>query len=261
MHLTHVGLLKTALACLCLSIAPPKAQDGQRELADIEAELKREYKELRAATREADDDEAVEALYHSFQRDVLPEFAERFARVARAEKGQPVAFEAWGSVLELAQQGLTGAVALEAMNTLVADFATHEGLDALAMTLRYSAPGLGEEAVAKALSSMAERTPHRTVKAAALFNLGALLGEERAAGDPKLAEAKLVFAKLSDFKDVEMYEGRSYADAAQAFVFALENLVPGKPCPDFSAVDAEGAAFKLSDYKGKVVLVDFWGFW
>ena len=44
-------------------------------------------------------------------------------------------------------------------------------------------------------------------------------------------------------------------------MFALENLVVGKACPDFGAVDAEGASFKLSDYKGKVVLVDFWGFW
>ena len=35
----------------------------------------------------------------------------------------------------------------------------------------------------------------------------------------------------------------------------------GKPAPDFSARDVDGVAFKLSDYRGKVVVLDFWGFW
>ena len=43
--------------------------------------------------------------------------------------------------------------------------------------------------------------------------------------------------------------------------FKIEKLQPGMPCPDFQATDEAGAKFKLSDYKGKVVLVDFWGYW
>jgi peroxiredoxin len=31
--------------------------------------------------------------------------------------------------------------------------------------------------------------------------------------------------------------------------------------PDFESVDQDGVAFKLSDYRGKVIVVDFWGFW
>jgi cytochrome oxidase Cu insertion factor (SCO1/SenC/PrrC family) len=32
----------------------------------------------------------------------------------------------------------------------------------------------------------------------------------------------------------------------------------GYPAPEIQGIDADGVAFKLSDYRGKVVLVDFW---
>ena len=35
----------------------------------------------------------------------------------------------------------------------------------------------------------------------------------------------------------------------------------GKPVPDFSATDLDGNPISLQDYRGKVVLLDFWGAW
>lgn len=35
----------------------------------------------------------------------------------------------------------------------------------------------------------------------------------------------------------------------------------GKPAPDFSLVDSSGVPVRLSAYKGKVVLLDFWATW
>jgi peroxiredoxin len=31
--------------------------------------------------------------------------------------------------------------------------------------------------------------------------------------------------------------------------------------PEFEASDENGVKFKVSDYRGKVVVLDFWGFW
>jgi len=38
-------------------------------------------------------------------------------------------------------------------------------------------------------------------------------------------------------------------------------LLAGHPAPEFSLIDVEGKSRKLSDYRGTVVLLDFWGTW
>jgi peroxiredoxin len=35
----------------------------------------------------------------------------------------------------------------------------------------------------------------------------------------------------------------------------------GKKAPEIAGEDIDGKKFKLSDYRGKVVLLDFWGNW
>lgn len=40
-----------------------------------------------------------------------------------------------------------------------------------------------------------------------------------------------------------------------------EGLKPGKMAPDITGEDSTGVPFALSDYKGKVVMLDFWGDW
>ena len=38
-------------------------------------------------------------------------------------------------------------------------------------------------------------------------------------------------------------------------------LEEGKTAPEIEGPDQDGKTFKLSDYRGKVVLLDFWGHW
>jgi predicted Zn finger-like uncharacterized protein len=40
-----------------------------------------------------------------------------------------------------------------------------------------------------------------------------------------------------------------------------DNLSVGKVAPDIEGEDIDGQKFKLSDYRGKVVVLDFWGNW
>jgi len=50
-------------------------------------------------------------------------------------------------------------------------------------------------------------------------------------------------------------------ELAERELFSLRHLQPGKPAPEIDGEDIDGVKFKLSDYRGKVVLLDFWGHW
>jgi cytochrome c biogenesis protein CcmG/thiol:disulfide interchange protein DsbE len=41
----------------------------------------------------------------------------------------------------------------------------------------------------------------------------------------------------------------------------LNPVVPGRPAPEFSAVDLQGTPRTLADYQGKVLLVNIWATW
>jgi len=71
-------------------------------------------------------------------------------------------------------------------------------------------------------------------------------------GDMLLEEA------ATRYPEVQMpLEGR-VGKKAEGMLFDLRHLSIGKAAPDINGVDQDGKQFALSDYKGKVVLLDFW---
>ena len=52
--------------------------------------------------------------------------------------------------------------------------------------------------------------------------------------------------------------GCSYAPPSRA---AIKPAAKRNPAPAFTLKDSQGATFKLADYKGKVVLLNFWATW
>ena len=72
-----------------------------------------------------------------------------------------------------------------------------------------------------------------------------------------------VFAKtLLDAKVLAMAAADETTRQASArSVFKLERLQVGMVAPEIEGKDLDGVRFKLSDYRGKVVVIDFWGDW
>jgi hypothetical protein len=52
--------------------------------------------------------------------------------------------------------------------------------------------------------------------------------------------------------------GGTVGEKARAELFQIRHLAVGKEAPDIEGEDQDGKGFKLSDYRGRVVLLDFW---
>jgi hypothetical protein len=67
---------------------------------------------------------------------------------------------------------------------------------------------------------------------------------------------------LKDYRDVPK-QGTTYGELADAHLHPLASadLAIGNPAPEITGTGVDGKPLKLSDYRGKVVVLDFWGFW
>ncbi len=141
------------------------------------------------------------------------------------------------------------------------------------------------------LRALLKSSPHAEVKAQACYHLAQLLEGEAIAIDQLRAEPDLAprilqyygrdygkhlssldpekLAKqreqvyetmLNSFPDVEA-DGTTLGKIARKELFAIRHLAVGCVAPDIEGEDIHGKKFKLSDFRGKVVMLSFWGHW
>jgi hypothetical protein len=73
-----------------------------------------------------------------------------------------------------------------------------------------------------------------------------------------VAEVEALLERAAkEFGDVKMVAG-TIGDSARTELYGLRRLAVGKEVPEIEGVDQDGVRFKLSDYRGKVVLLYFW---
>ena len=84
----------------------------------------------------------------------------------------------------------------------------------------------------------------------------------------KFDSAKLETESLKLFKELgEKYPkqviipGLTVGQMATSSIFEIEHLGVGKVAPEIVGEDLDGAKFKLSDYRGQVVMLSFWASW
>lgn len=107
-------------------------------------------------------------------------------------------------------------------------------------------------------ATLIEVSPHASVKAAAHLGLARLEPARNDDGEPNEHYALL----LNEFAD-ETWRLSTYGAIADAFLnphpaIALE---VGQLAPEIVGVDPKGNPMRLSDFRGKVVMLDFWGHW
>lgn len=245
--------LRLAAGVLLLAAAPlawagDDFESLQKEFREAQQTWYQKYSDLQ---KEAGEDKPVD------QGKLPPrpekEFRAKFKALADKLAGKPDAIAplVWLVNNAEAAPGGKDETATEALATLTKSHAADKVLADQLPQLMYAYWRVGAEPLNALYEKVIKENPDKDAKAAATFNLAFTLysssNRERA--------TKLFKSMATDFPDSKA------AKRAESYVFEIENLQIGMKAPDFSGEDVDNKTIKLSDFKGKVVVIDFWGFW
>jgi len=185
-------------------------------------------------------------------------YVEKFMKIADDHPDDPAAVE---SLLWVGASRVDEESSKKAIDTLLEKYSDDEKLGRLAFVLMYGEPS---DEVEQKMKSMIEKSPHDAVKAKMTFALAEYYKSNMAEIGADEAQVVSLYetlgSKYGDFK-IHGQSQQTFGDLAKNSLFEIQNLGVGKIAPDIEGEDLDGVEFKLSEYRGKVVVLDFWGHW
>jgi hypothetical protein len=242
-----------------------QAQGGEPTAADEYKALAAEYakadKESTQAYKKAKTDEERQKIHTAWLR-TRSEFVGRFLAFAEAHTKDEKALLALYFVLHLDTEAEARHLDAAARLILKDHVASARLTNPPILQLIDDSP-----AAERLLRGVLEKSPHRAVRAQAGLSLGLMLNgrahPRRAAARPPgnaaalAKEAEELFERVATkYADVE-----EVAEKAKGELFEIRRLAVGKAAPDIRGKDSDVKELKLSDYRGKVVVLNFWAEW
>jgi len=114
----------------------------------------------------------------------------------------------------------------------------------------------GKEQAEALLAHVVADNQHPLPKAWAMYWQAIVVQRNKEATDEQKQQATAMLAQAE-----QLAAGTVLADRIAGPRFMAERLQIGMEAPDIQGEDMDGVPFKLSDYRGQVVVLDFWGFW
>ena len=154
------------------------------------------------------------------------------------------------------QAGTMTTHAKELAEAILADYPRSAGIAKLAESSYVFDAGDREALLGKLIESGVP-----AAEAAALHALGTrdLRSKDTAIRERAQQRLEQLVEKHKDLP----FKHTTYGAISNAALHALApaDLAVGKPMPESQGTDVDGKPLKLSDHRGKVVVIDFWGFW
>jgi peroxiredoxin len=244
---------------------PAPSSSPEARLADLGDSAQRAMGEAKTAVYAAKSEKEIDKIIERVTAD-LAALHRHALDLAAKHSTAPVAVKALAWVAEMRPPGQQSPEIARALTALRRDHTHSDQIAGLCQSLeRLDSPE--SEAF---LRGVAAENPSRALQARALATLAVLLrnrGDARYNDDPRESErcaqeAERTLTKVaSDFGDLKATDSSTFADWARGVRDEMHRLSAGKTAPAIEGTDVDGKKFKLSDYKGKVVVVDFWAGW
>ncbi len=290
-----VGAISTISLSLLIAVETVQADPGtpRQQYSAILKEYNPASGGLRKATTDLERKAAVERLATFASKFV--ELAAKHPKDPIALTALRQAVQAVGSTDSAAQitwetnrsdypAGCTDGSAAGTVALVLRDHVLSEQLGPVVDRMRY---GYRME-YEKCLSTVLEKNPHHEIQALTCLALAQFLNDklrvlQLAEDRPELADCyNIVFGKdylselqrlgraklaarieklferaVNEYGDVKFRAG-TVGETAKSELYDIRHLAIGKVAPDIEGKDQDGTKFKLSDYRGKVVLLYFW---
>lgn len=245
-----------ALSCVLwlpmTAFAQDLAQDPVKETAAQKlASLNKEYSEANRKYREelAKIKDRKERYAFMGKKNPVNQFAQKFLALAEESPKDPAVFKALLFVL----RSRSYPAMQKALKILSAHHVRHKDIKD---TFWSASRIVGS---ADFFRKVMKDNKERETVGAATFMLASFLVRSRK--KEELAEAEALYKTINEnYADVFFGRGKLGTQAKNA-LFKLTNLKIGSVAPDIEGEDVDGKKFKLSDYRGKIVVLDFWGDW
>jgi hypothetical protein len=237
---------------------PAKPATLTEKVKDLQKEMLKTRSDLQAKLRDAEKDEDKAEIRKEIG-DLNRKFADRYLELAEQNVKDPAAADALLMVFRTA--GPTSPEAGKAADLIVKERLYGPPVVAILPALaRMNAPY-----TERLLRGAAQDAKGNDDRGRATLALADFLRSkaERGNGNAKLeAEAEQLYRTVMEkYADVKVNGRQKLGGLAKGAVNEWRHLKVGKPAPEIEGEDVDGAKFKLSDYRGKVVMLDFWGNW
>jgi WD40 repeat protein len=237
----------------------PSAADVENPLARFQPQVGEMYTEYTNAYREWQ--RMIQGARTQIEQATIintqnpgPKYAKRFFQIAEQRKGKLTGFQGLYFACVADEPSGPATYLKQAIERIERDHIKDKGL-------HHAIPGIATKdhaAVTAFLRKVVDQSPGRDNKGLACLYLASRLKEQ-----PQFKEAEvlgLLKRCAGEFKDVRL-EDVPLAKYAEPMIFEIEHLSVGKSAPEIVGVDARGKPLKLSEFRGKVVLLDFFADW
>ena len=242
--------------------------EGQKKLDSLRNEFKKLQDDVIQEYKDAKSPEEAQKLIPKIQKNLLKLPREDYAKKALAlsktmQTTDQGSFDALVFAMSMVSRGNNKEIMKEAVDMIVKDHSKNPKMISVLGFISSTPDG------ASILEKIATKTDDRNLAGLAWYAITENLQQQSGEVGIKQAEelnkrTEMIYEKLAkDYADVPMANGRgTIGSTIKAALFELQNLSIGKVAPEVLCLNIDGdKEDKLSNYKGKVVVLDIWATW
>jgi hypothetical protein len=195
-------------------------------------------------------------------------FVARMRELAEKQAGSPAELKSLSFILQNARRHSNPSSepdARWAVKRLSDQYAPDPALGEVLRDLWFGVLAVGRQPMIDLYERVIRENKDRAVIAQARLSLATTLRRVNAHGslESKPSDRPADVQRSTElFREiVARHDGTEAAKRAARYLFEIERLQVGMEAPDIVGKDVNGKEIRLSQFRGKIVYLDFWGFW